>query len=515
MKDRFDTKKSEWFSQKDVFLSALLIGLLTHGYMLFNKLPNIDDYVAMFHYGSGYSSGRWLLALMGNFMFRIDGTYSLPYLNGAFFLFTLALSITIFLKPFHFNNKWVKRIFAALFVSFPTVISTMSFMFTVPFYGIAILLMAVAFYVLITYRYGFIISIILMCCSLGIYQAYWCLAASFLLLYLISLSMDKDNQNKDFLALSVKSLITLLLSMVSYLVVNRIMLTLQGLNLSTYQGVDQMGSFSLSQIPTIFANAYGWFFNMVFENYQYITWYPIVRYIILIGYILTLAAFVFACYSNRKNILKTIFLVLFTLMLPLTINSIYIMCNDASTIHLLMCYSVVLVFFMPFVYLGGVYKQIKDPYIPKFFKSAYLWCLILVMFFYIRLANLYYLDLELAFHETNSFMTTLSTRIQQTEGYTMDKPLYFHGLYPHASNRNVWELRAVNQMHGTIDVDNVINSPLMRRNFSRIYLSTPFLEVSDWTVIEALQDDIPEMPCYPDDGSIKIVDDVIVIKLSN
>lgn len=515
MKTRLNILKQEWFTQKDIFFSALFIGILTHGYMLFNKLPNIDDYVAMFHYGSGYSSGRWLLALMGNFMFRVDGVYSLPYLNGAFFLFTLALSITIFLRPFDFNNKWIKRVFAALFVAFPTVTSTMSFMFTVPFYGVAILFMAIAFYLAVTYKYGFLPSILFICCSLGIYQAYWCLGASFFLLYLIALCMNKETKNKDFLIVAVKILITLLAGLILYLTINKIMLAAQNITLSGYQGINQMGAFSLSQIPSILANAYGWFFKIVTENYLFINWYPIVRYIIGAGYLLAFVFFVLGCYQNRKNLLRLLALLLFTLILPLTINSIYLMCNDSSIIHLLMCYSVVLVFFIPFIYIHGVSSNQKTPHIAGYLKGGYLCCLLLVTFIYVRLANMYYLDLELAYHETNSFMITLSTRIQQTEGYTTDKPLYFHGLYPHATNRNIWELRSVNQMHGTIDVDNVINSPLMRKNFSRIYLSTPIYEVSDPAVIEKLQEDILEMSDYPNDGSIKLIDDIIVIKLSD
>ena len=97
----------------------------------------------------------------------------------------------------------------------------------------------------------------------------------------------------------------------------------------------------------------------------------------------------------------------------------------------------------------------------------------------------------------------------------MDKPVYFHGLYPHASNRNIWELRPVNQMHGTIDVDNVINSPLMRQNFFKVYLGQAFYEITDNNLITGLQDTIAQMPSYPDDGSIQIFDDIIVIKLSD
>ena len=182
MKEKLEQKKREWWQERDVFIVAMLIGLLSHAYMMTNKFPNVDDYVSMFHYGQGYALGRWFLALMGNFMFRIDGTYSLPFFNGALYLCTLVLAVIIFLKPFQFKSRWTKRIFASLFVSFPTATATMGFMFTAPFYGLAVLFMAIGFYVLVQYKYGFLISILLICCSLGIYQAYWGLIAGFLLL---------------------------------------------------------------------------------------------------------------------------------------------------------------------------------------------------------------------------------------------------------------------------------------------------------------------------------------------
>lgn len=518
MKERliqnFTNTKTEWLKEKDVFFSSLIIGLLSHSYMMFNKLPNIDDYVSMFHYGLGYQLGRWLLALIGNFMFRIDGVYSLPFLNGIFFLFMLSVSITIFLKPFPFKNRLTKRIFAALFISFPTVASTLGFMFTVPFYGIAILFAAIAFYFVPRYKYGFILSGFFICCSLGIYQAYWCLCASFLLLYLIVLCLDEKYSTKELLLISLKSFFSLLSGVILYLIINRLMLSVQGINLSDYQGVSQMGTIKLSAIPDIFLNAYGTFFKLISENYLYITWYPIVRFVIAASYGLTLLFLIIAIYILRKNPLKIIFLIGFSAIVPLTINSIYIMCNDASTIHLLMCYSVVLVFLLPLVFIQGVISNSSKSSVFKGIKAVYLMAVLLVIFFYVRLANIYYLNLEMAYNETNAFMTTLSARIQDTDGYTLDTPIYFHGLYSQSPNKNIWELRMVNQMHGTIDVHNVINSPLIRGNFFRVYLGNSFKELPDYSIMDQHTAYMNQMPNYPDDGSIEIIDDVLVVKFA-
>ncbi len=511
MKEKLEEKKLVWYAERDILFAGILAGILAHGYMLTNKLPNIDDYISMFHYGQGYTLGRWLLGLMGNFMFRIDGTYSLPFLNGAFFIAALALSVTIFLKPFSFQSRWIKRIFAALFVAFPTATSTLGFMFTVPFYAIAILFMAIAFHVLVHYKYGFLFTILLICCSLGIYQAYWGLVAGFLLLYLITLCISDETKNKELITLSLKSLCALFFGVILYLIVNSIMLKWQGAEMIQYQGVSQMGQFKLSNIPAILQAAYGWFFHWIKENYLHITWYPIIRWIIAIGYVLSAVFCVINCFRKRHNLLKTMAMIGFTALLPLTINSIYILCNDASSIHTLMCYSVVLIFLMPFVFMSGVKQPLKVQ-VPKY---AYMSALLLVTFFYIRFANIYYLNLEMAYHETYSFMETLSTRIQEADGYSEEKPILFYGMYAKGVNRNIWELRMVNNMHGSIDVDNVINSPLIRSNYSRIYLGNTFHEVTDPTLADKYAAQIKEMNSYPNDGSIAIIDDIIVVKLSD
>lgn len=508
MTEKIQAKKNEWLAEKDIFFTCLFIGILTHGYMMTNKLPNIDDYISMFHYGGGYTSGRWFLALLGNLLFRLDGNYSLPFFNGSIFIILLSLACTIFLKAFDFQSRWVKRVFASLFIAFPTITATFGYMFTAPFYGFAILLMAVAFYLLIQYKYGFLDSIILICCSLGIYQAYWGLLAGFLLLYLITQCIEEETSPKEIIYLSLKSLLTLLLGIVLYLLVNNIMLKVQNLNLSSYQGLDDMGQFSFSQIPSMLRNAYGSFFGLIRNNYLYITWYPIVRIIIACGFLLTLVFCVITCIQRRKQWLKVLAIVLFTVLFPLAVNAIYIMYNDATSIHTLMCYSVVLVFLVPFIFLKG--SRIR-----MLCKYGYTLLLVIVAILYVRFANIYYLNLELAYTESYSFMETLYTRIQDVENYSADKKVMFYGQYNHNINRNIWELRMVNQMVGTVDIPNIVNSSKLRLAFSRIYLGSTFYEVSD---ISLLGDDISQlntMPSYPDDGSIAIINDIVVIKLSN
>lgn len=62
-------------------------GLLVHLFGLVNVLHNYDDIAQQPRgYGTGVTSGRWLLSIMGDFCDAIGGNFNLPTVNGLLFL---------------------------------------------------------------------------------------------------------------------------------------------------------------------------------------------------------------------------------------------------------------------------------------------------------------------------------------------------------------------------------------------------------------------------------------------
>lgn len=52
--------------------TVLICGLVTHGYILTNKISYHDDSVNYFGVGTTFESGRWALGLIQKFLTKID-----------------------------------------------------------------------------------------------------------------------------------------------------------------------------------------------------------------------------------------------------------------------------------------------------------------------------------------------------------------------------------------------------------------------------------------------------------
>ena len=73
---------------KVTFLSSFILGGLAHLFTLTNVLQNYDNIaIVPGGYGTGLTSGRWLLTVLGNFIKKIWGNYNLPFFNGLLTIF--------------------------------------------------------------------------------------------------------------------------------------------------------------------------------------------------------------------------------------------------------------------------------------------------------------------------------------------------------------------------------------------------------------------------------------------
>lgn len=141
---------------------------LAHAYRFFNFLPIWDSIYNFTGVGSTYTLGRWFLGYAG----LITSMFDLPWVNGAFSLFYISIVVILLTEMFEIKNKGMIVLCAAIFVSFPTVVSSFAYMYTADAYLLAFLLATLAVYLTwCVKKWGTIAGMVCLGICKGIYQA--------------------------------------------------------------------------------------------------------------------------------------------------------------------------------------------------------------------------------------------------------------------------------------------------------------------------------------------------------
>ena len=233
--------KEEWMVG---FITTWIVGLLAHAYRFFNFLPIWDSIYNFTGVGSTYTLGRWFLGYAG----LITSMFDLPWVNGAFSLFYISIVVILLTEMFEIKNKGMIVLCAAIFVSFPTVVSSFAYMYTADAYLLAFLLATLAVYLTwCVKKWGTIAGMVCLAFAMGIYQAYATVAIVLVLLYIIRQFVIEKLDFLEAVRKDLKYLGMLVGGAVLYAVILKITLIRYNITLPGYQGIGALGIMSLGQ----------------------------------------------------------------------------------------------------------------------------------------------------------------------------------------------------------------------------------------------------------------------------
>ncbi len=499
------------------FISTILIGLFAHAFIMLNVLHNHDTINSTPDgVGAGLSSGRWVFQLIQDFSNKYGWHYNIPVVNCFSALIILSLSACIIISIYHINDLIYCILTGGIFVTFPSVSSMMFFSYRVHYYAIAIFLVVFAIY--LVKKGQMVIPAILMAISCGIYQAYFPLAITMILLLFLHEMITSHYSFTNNLARGIKYIIILILGLILYYIILQFLLSIYNVKLTDYQGINQMG-INLSEIPDILKNVYTTFFHLPFIEYWDINQSALTKACILIFYIISAALIVFSIPKKQGGVKLEIIVTL--AMLPIAVNSIIIMCAHGKFIYTLMVYSLVFLYLLPIILIetfndnNSKSSRLKKVFI-NILNTVISLFLSLVIMNYIWNANGNYLSLYYTNQQTIHYFQTLVTRIQSTEGYTDELPVLYVGetIEDASFDSSLYE-NAPFLYGGNITSTYLINS-YSRLCWIKCYLGYNPPQLTDQKEINSFSNNaaVMAMPCYPDDGSIKIIDGVIVVKFS-
>lgn len=502
-----------------IFWSTFIIGMLTHLYILTNKLPTFDDMLCLNSFGGSFGLGRWFLGILGLVKYKILGNYSMPMLNGTLAIFLIAVFACLVNAIFENENILVAILIGMILVVFPTIAGNLSFMFTGYYYSFAMVLLG--FGVLLIRQgkkaWWLISGSFLLTLSLAIYQAYFPLGIGFFLSILILDAVKGDKGFSTLLRRAFWYLTGLIVGLLFYFPLNNLWLRIMRMEMVSHKGVNHMSQIPLKELPKRIGLTYNAFFEMLSGNYYGMTGNVWIRLIIII--LLTGVLFLLIGRSvwllREKKYLVCALLWVFILLFPLGIHSIYIMV-DEQYLYTLMVYADVLLFIFPLVLCEECISLEKKSRKVWRMTGIMNWVITLSMvfsgIFYVYQDNAAYLEAELSLSAAKSYYTTLITQIKSLEGYQEEMEVVLVG---ENQDSTIYEIQREFfqdiEIGGIYETDRVVRG-IDKGRFMKYYCGYDQDVTEDISSVR--EEDWQSMPDYPEDGSIKIAGDKIIVKFS-
>lgn len=487
---------------------AVLFGFFAHGTGLLNKLSHQDDIANLFGFGATITSGRWMLHLlswMEGLLFGTGNT-SLPLYNGILSLLCVGAVCALLSDLLKIRNPVYCALMGCLLAAFPTMAALFSYMFTSHPYMIGLVMATAAAYLICrdTPWWAKMIAAALGGASIGVYQAFLPVILSVILIYDF-MDMKAEEPLGAFFRRAGVQILCVAGVMGVYFAANRFFLWKFHLQLSSYQGIDQMGVMSLSTFLERCGKAYALFFrparNAAEDMYPG-TLYD-VYYLLMAANLALAVRRVFR--TGRTDRLKALLQAVLPALFPLVVNFIYVMSEE---VHGLMVFGAA----MPFVLLIAQLDDLeRDPFRGRQALSAAATLVLAVTgVMFARYDNQCYLKDTLQQSEAMSYYTTVITRIKSAPGYTPDTEICFVNDWSQL-DPTIYDLPEMDFIHLNLYSHSTTEYiHLYKEFFIRTWCG--FEANWYWGEDPAEWPEVREMPAYPADGSVQMVRDILIVK---
>lgn len=461
-------------------------------------------------YYSGYSweisLGRFGLYIVGLF----KGFLVIPQLEIFLSILLLLGIIVLIFDLFEIKNKVIQVLCSVLVSVSPAVSATLLFHYCSFAYALSFFLSVLAIYLLIKSKHKlmkYVIPSFLITISLSMYQAYLAIPLTLLLFFWMLQILKKKFHWKDFFI----TFGIIVLGALFYFIFMKLSLLVFHVDLSSYRGASQFGIDTIFDIPSRIIHAYQSFYQYYFTDTIVTNSNVFMQVFCILMFILLFIGIGYSLYKNKVSLSYSLLFLFFFLLVPIFINVITIILPDTK-MQLLMSSGYLLIFFFLCYF-------IQDK---KIFSIFTIFLFVFMIRGYIIQDSATYQTLEHTYKKTYQIASDIKDQINNL-GY--QRPVMIVGNLDQNAYYNKKDLTELHNI-STYTYGFVSNYSLfwdeytnMKNGWSRFLeqeLGVSITFVSFDTYQEILDSSkYQEMECYPDDKSIQLIDDVIVVKLAN
>lgn len=499
----------DWHKIAVIFVSTFVWGMIAHGFMFFNKFSWGDDVANMYYFGTTEELGRWMLEILRRiFIFFFETNCSQPFVNGMGSMFCIGCAICLLtdLIPFEKDSSLIA--ISGAFVTIPTMLSMFTYMFTAFAYMIGMLMSVTGVWIVCKGKphiIRFAAGALLICASIGVYQAWLPMALSVFLLYFLIETISNDTVIcKKYWGRAFYYLGVCVAALVLYLIINEYILMTKAIVMNDHANLNTYGIVSVPEYLNRILYAYRIFFR------PSRTFYP--SFISKVYKVMLLWVVILTGYQLvkgfRQSMAKGLQTILLLMLFPLAVCFVNVLSGDAFVL-VLYPYTLVYLYFIWLLEREG-YEKGK---IYGVWRHRFGILLVLCMCLWLsRYSNVSYMKANLVQERTIAYYTTLITRMQSTEGYSENMPVAYVN---DTQNKSLATVTITEDLYPEPVVPHTFLNDYSWKLFIKEWCGFSPQEV-DFTKREELEmlEEVQDMPIYPNDGSIRIIDGILVVKMT-
>ena len=421
------------------------------------------------------------------------------------------MAIVILIRIFQIKNKIIIFLISTIIVVAPQFTETYFFIYCADAYCFAFLMATLAVYFLKKtdtkniYYIATIISTIVVC---SMYQAYLGVEIGIAIILLIQ-NLIKNKDVKSIFIKTFKYFTTIFVGVLLYFIILKIILYVLGLSLASYKGANKLGIDTIRALPKTILQTYKDFYNFFFTNKIINNSYYKRTVIYTILYFTTFLGFINIIIKSKYNqkILRFILMLILILVFPVGI-SIMNLIAPGTTINLVTGPGIIIVI----LFIAIIYNELSDTSVENTYKYIYIITLVICSFTFILENTFTYMCRHETYRNYYTVANDIYSKVTELDEYSKDKKWLFSDVIR-------FKARDTNRSNGFISNDNETwnnyNGITQNYNFFDKYwgIKIKMCSTEEYKNLTKTEE-FKNMPIYPNNGSIKIINNIIVIKIS-
>ncbi len=509
--------KNEWIC----FWVTMLTGGFIYYQMPSNWLTNPDGVWNAMYFRNGHggekANGRLLQILID----KLRMNMITPVLTTLFCIVLLAFVAILINRIIKNERLMAQLLIGQLLLFMPCTSGSLTYFYCSDSFMLAFLCVVLAVYIVRNYQTwtGYLLGIALVFGSLYLYQAYLCVVFAFAVLLLL-VDILAGRNVKDALRAFGSFVITSVSAVVAYVVSFKILQSVLHLNVRADRGFGFDLAAILGDLPSLLGNAYVNFYEYFFGNRLLNNTFG-GRWAINAAVLLICVCFICMAAAKQKiwkNLGKSTVVLVCIVAFPIALEAITIMSPDVDkygATGIIMVPTMVCMYLLA-VALGNVVTvPSKRNYLPLLSHGV----IMLFVWNSIVFTSLCINSMQLQLHKTETVADMMVEQIVEECGYVPYQKLLVAGSMEDGNFPALyeWPTEAIQGSSASYGFmwDTYTGNECCWILFLKQYKGVQFEEVDYEQYQKILQDaQYQEMPVFPNEGSVKEIDGVVVVKMS-